>query len=277
MWIRTKVFGSAGTRDAQDLGLSPLQLAKIRTLQCELDSQTKIRAQAVGFDLTDVQLARYFETARWETHYSDGNSVLQSIINTVEWRESRGIWRLVTNQNARKARLWECLQSGICFTAGCDKSGRPSIFVNPAAIATIRSSSALNAVPDLVLYTVERAEVSAVNSGRHGKGMVVYIDCAGCGPSILRRFVSAILPCFGELATHYPDRLAMVSVLNTSRAVAWAYKVLVAPFLTAGTRAKVRFVQDPEQVHRALLAELGRDGPHLESNFDPGAYIKMEA
>ena len=125
----------------------------------------------------------------------DGNSVLQSIINTVEWRESRGIWRLVTNQNARKARLWECLQSGICFTAGCDKSGRPSIFVNPAAIATIRSSSALNAVPDLVLYTVERAEVSAVNSGRHGKGMVVYIDCAGMMPSLRLVDVETYFKC----------------------------------------------------------------------------------
>jgi hypothetical protein len=51
----------------------------------------------------------------------------------------------------------------------------------------------LGLVSDLVLYTMERAELKAKRAGCEGKGVVVYIDCSDCSLGTLRRFASAVI------------------------------------------------------------------------------------
>jgi hypothetical protein len=231
------------------------------------------RGKAVGFALSDTQLVRWFVTSNWKLEYPDGNTVAESIASTVAWREKKGIWQYTTDRRKRET-FAPALQGGLFFSVGFDRTGRPPMWIRPAQILAVAERD-LKLVPDLVLYTMERAELAAIRAGNEGAGVVVYLDCKDCSLNTLRRFATAALPSFSELATHYPDRLEAVRILNSNGAAAFVYKVCVAPFMTPATRAKIRFV-DGDQTEATLLRELGPSALQLAANFEPRAYLARE-
>ena len=64
------------------------------------------------------------------------------------------------------------------------------------------------------------------------------------------------VPCFRELATHYPDRLSAVRVINSPGAASFVYQALLAPLMSENTRRKVRIV-DGKETPGLLRNELG--------------------
>lgn len=221
---------SASSVDSEDL--TPLQLERLSTLREEIEradlsgEDLTARAEAVGFPLNDVALIRYFVTSHWQEAFPDGNSVLQSVKNTVKWREESGIWGLVTGVSARRQKLREGFKGGgivwavrsVCQEGGGGGSGMegpeeaaeaaalkgrrkaattsegcPIVIVKPAAIAALdRSESTAKLIADLLLYTMERAEQVAVGAGFKGVGAVVVVDCRGCSLQHLKRFALAV-------------------------------------------------------------------------------------
>ena len=85
---------------------------------------------------------------------------------------------------------------------------------------------------------------------------------------------------FAELAAHYPDRLAGVQVVNSSRCVALVYKALVAPFLTDQTRAKINFAKAQPEPQAAASKGGSCDGGSragaTSPEFDPVAYMARD-
>ena len=148
------------------------------------------RSKAVGLELSDIQLVRWLESAEWKMSYSDGNTVLNSIISTVAWREKRGIWCYVTEPRKR-AKLAPPLGRGMFFTIGLDRKGGAPLFIRPANIDDVAEKD-LPLVPDLVLYCVERCELASRKAGHEGAKMTVYLDCGKCSLNTLRRWAQAV-------------------------------------------------------------------------------------
>ena len=85
--------------------------------------------------------------------------------------------------------------------------------------------------------------------------------------------VYQVVPCFRELATHYPDRLSAVRVLNSPAAASFVYRALLAPLMSENTRRKVRIV-DGKETPGLLRNELGRA---LESEVQgTGAFFNAQ-
>lgn len=143
----------------RQLALSPAQVFNMKTLKEEIwvtrrDLDLPRRAKAVGLVLADYQLARWFLASGWNLAYADGNTVLDSISNTVRWRETKGIWELVTSREKRQKFL-PVLERGLFVSGGMGPAGRATMLIQPSAITAVADRD-LKLVPDLVLYTLER-------------------------------------------------------------------------------------------------------------------------
>eukprot|EP00613_Pedinella_sp_CCMP2098_P061407 CAMPEP_0171988206 /NCGR_PEP_ID=MMETSP0993-20121228/275785_1 /TAXON_ID=483369 /ORGANISM="non described non described, Strain CCMP2098" /LENGTH=437 /DNA_ID=CAMNT_0012641173 /DNA_START=124 /DNA_END=1438 /DNA_ORIENTATION=- len=257
-WWQGRKKESAGSVESS--GLSSLQLERLSKLRSQIEAtdgeggdKLSARAEAVGMRLNDAAMIRFFLTSYWEEAFSDGNTVFQSIKNTVAWREQSGIWALVTNQKRREKTLKPLLEggplvwvgSGVCegiagtglmpSTHGC-----PVVVIRPGVI---RPGNAA-AIPDLLLFSMERAEMVAAGCM---VGALVVVDCAECSLQDLKSFALAAVPAFSLFATHYPERLAGVRVVNPSRTVAFVYKCFLAPFMTESARTKLKFLTKKRQ------------------------------
>lgn len=152
------------------------------------------RSKAVGLELSDIQLVRWLESAEWKMSYSDGNTVLNSIISTVAWREKRAIWAYVTDARKRATLAPLLGRGGMFFTTGLDLKGGAPLFIRPANIDAVPEKD-LPLVPDLVLYCVERCELASRKAGHEGARMTVYLDCGKCSLNTLRRWAQAVPYC----------------------------------------------------------------------------------
>lgn len=47
-------------------------------------------------------------------------------------------------------------------------------------------------MPDLIVYSLERAELLQTKAGTLGAGVIVLIDCADCSFNDMKRFILAV-------------------------------------------------------------------------------------
>ena len=165
------------------------------------------RGKACGLPLTDVLLLRYLRTAGWHMAYPDGNTVAESIVNTIVWREQRQLRRVATQRSERETRF-----AGILTAASAgplmwvakvtDQSGRATVIVRPALIDSIASSKQLLArIPDLIVYTLERAELLQTKTNTNAAGVVVLIDCANSTLNAMKSLVISVRFPISDIAT----------------------------------------------------------------------------
>ena len=84
------------------------------------------------------------------------------------------------------------------------------------------------------------------------------------------------IPCFRDLATHYPDRLNAIRVINAPSAASFVYMAFLKPVMSENTRQKVCIVGDRES--QAMIAkELGgavaADLKRCQDEFDAAKYL----
>ena len=165
------------------------------------------RGKACGLPLTDVLLLRYLRTAGWHMAYPDGNTVAESIVNTIVWREHKQLSRVATQRSLREARFAGILTAApagplMWVAKVTDQSGRAAVVIRPALIDSIASSKQLLArVPDLILYTLERAELLQTKTHTNAAGVVVLIDCANCTLNAMKSFVLSVRFPISDIAT----------------------------------------------------------------------------
>ena len=95
-----------------------------------------------------------------------------------------------------------------------------------------------------------------------------------CPPS--HRHGMQAIPCFRDLATHYPDRLNAIRVINAPSAASFVYMAFLKPVMSENTRQKVCIVGDRES--QAMIAkELGgavaADLKRCQDEFDAAKYL----
>ena len=73
-----------------------------------------------------------------------------------------------------------------------DKCGRATIFLRPHLVGKVTGAADVKRLPDLVVYSLERAEQLQSKAGTAGAGVVTLIDCAGCSLNDMKRFVLAV-------------------------------------------------------------------------------------
>ena len=176
--------------------LTPKQIGILQDLRRQIDEDDEKmnlskRGAAVGFEMSDAQLIRFLRTSNWKMNFPDGNTVRQSVINTVTWRETCGIWRLVTERQKREALL--PIISTMFAADSVDTLGHPKIFVKPALVADL-PQSAISKLPDAMLYSLERAERAALREGIQNSAVLIYLDCRNCSLAVLKRYVRAVMP-----------------------------------------------------------------------------------
>ena len=166
------------------------------------------RGKACGLPLTDVLLLRYLRTAGWRMAYPDGNTVAESVVNTIVWREHKQLSRVATQRSEREARFAGILTAAapagplMWVAKVTDQSGRAAVVIRPALIDSIASSKQLLArVPDLILYTLERAELLQTKTQTNAAGVVVLVDCANCTLNAMKSFVLSVRFPISDIAT----------------------------------------------------------------------------
>ena len=105
--------GVGGSGPGGGKALTAEQAARLRELKEELfgEGATKPcgplekRGRACGLLLHDLALCRYLRTAGWKMVYPDGNTVKQSVLNTLAWREKRCVKALLLQRRVREAKL----------------------------------------------------------------------------------------------------------------------------------------------------------------------------
>ena len=146
----------------------------------------------------------------------------QSIINTVEWRESSGLWNLVTDRSKRKKLLGVLGEGMLVAAAEPDAYGCCAIVVNLGFVANVTGAGDflssclfltsyfvchrivnrqspefvlyldLKRIPDLMLYTLERAELVAKRAGYEGGMVKLFVNAQDCPMALLKRYIQNV-------------------------------------------------------------------------------------
>lgn len=127
------------------------------------------------------------------------------------------------------------LQSGTFSVKGCDKNGRPAVFINAARHN--KNDRDLEELKRLIIFTMETVLQMAQP---HEERMVIVFDLSGFGMSCMD--YDALKMLVNILSFNYPETLSVSYVVNAPF-LFWGCWGLIKPWLDPVTAAKVQFVK----------------------------------
>ena len=256
--------------------LSTDQVQAIETLRSELKGW-KGRGNKVGLPLSDRHLSRFLRTASWKPHYSDGMSVKQAVMNTISWREKSRAGDMASK--SQRSAMTKTGFGPFLHSAGLDKRGRPIVHIYPSTVDHLIGTKNPDRMTEYIVFTMERLELASqkgTGADAVAVGAVAVVDCANCTLGILRQLISVLTPSFPTLATHYPDRLDSVYIVNAGAMESFAWNIM-SRFVSETVRNQVNFVSrgNTQQVLRSALGakHLVKSYGGCKEDFSSGSYF----
>lgn len=161
----------------------------------------------------------------------DESKAFKALIKHVEWREANDVAGIMEDHEIFKHKL----QSGTFSVKGCDKNGRPAVFINAARHN--KNDRDLEELKRLIIFTMETVLQMAQP---HEERMVIVFDLSGFGMSCMD--YDALKMLVNILSFNYPETLSVSYVVNAPF-LFWGCWGLIKPWLDPVTAAKVQFVK----------------------------------
>lgn len=175
---------------------------------------------------SDTAVLRFYRGRKCEE-----DKALRALIKHVEWREANDVSGIMAKQEIFKREL----KSGKIALNGCDKTGRPAVFIYAAKHD--KNDRDLDELKQLIIYTMEMV---LQRSQPEEERMVIVFDLSGFGMSCMD--YDALKMLVNILSYNYPETLSVSYVVNAPF-LFWGCWALIKPWLDPVTAAKVQFVK----------------------------------